>query len=220
MKINPPWLCLITSDSRSKRHDAVQLVHEAVSGGVNMVQLRTGITDYVQLTNLASQIRDITSGKSLFLVNSNLKLAITSGADGVHFKEREVIPRSLKNEIGKEFIIGKSVHSISGAISASMNGADYLTAGTIYSSKSHPGGKTKGPKFISEIISNVSLPVIGVGGIRHDNVMEVMNEKASGVAVIGAISESEDPKFAASKLWSLIECNGIAGGKNGNCSEF
>ena len=99
MKINPPWLCLITSDSRSKGHDLVQLVHEAVSGGVNMVQLRTGITDHLQLTKLASQIRDITSGKSLFLVNSNLKLAITSGADGVHFKEREVIPKNLKNEI-------------------------------------------------------------------------------------------------------------------------
>lgn len=218
MKINPPWLCLITSDFRSKRHDVVQLVDEAVSGGVNMVQLRTCITDCVQLTSLASQIREVTSGKSLFLVNSNLKLAITSGADGVHFKEGEVIPRNLKNEIGKEFIIGKSVHSISSALNASVNGADYLTAGTIYASKSHPGGETKGPKFISEIISNVNLPVVGVGGIRHDNVMEVMNEKASGVAVIGAIAESEDPKFAASKIWSLIECNVIAGGKNGNCS--
>ena len=218
MKINPPWLCLITSDSRSKGHDLVQLVHEAVSGGVNMVQLRTGITDHLQLTKLASQIRDITSGKSLFLVNSNLKLAITSGADGVHFKEREVIPKNLKNEIGKEFIIGKSVHSTSGALCAYMNGADYLTAGTIYSSKSHPGGETKGPKFISEIISNVGLPILGVGGIHHNNVMEVMNEKASGVAVIGAISESDDPKFAASKIWSLIETSGIAGEENGNCS--
>ena len=216
MKVNPPWLCLITSDSRSKHHDVVQLVREAVSGGVNMVQLRTETTDPIQLTKVSKQIRDITLGRSLFLVNSNVKLAICSGADGVHFKEKDVIPTNLKNEIGRDFMIGKSVHSVTGAISAYSSGADYLTAGTIFASKSHPGGETKGPKFISEIISNVNIPVIGVGGIGHGNVVEVMEQKASGVAVIGAITESVDPKIAASGIWSLLEGIGISGEKNGN----
>ena len=64
----------------------------------------------------------------------------------------------------------------------------------------------------------MNIPVIGVGGIGHGNVVEVMEQKASGVAVIGAITESVDPKIAASGIWSLLEGIGISGEKNGNYS--
>ena len=218
MKINPPWLCLITSDARSKRYEIVDLVFKAVSGGVNMVQLRTEIADPIELENLAISIRDITLGKSLLVINSDLELAIASNADGVHFKEKDVIPSNIRNEVKESFLIGKSVHSISRALSACENGADYLIAGTIYPSRSHLGGATNGPEFISEIISKVDIPVLGVGGIGRDNVIEVMREKASGIAVIGAITESDDPKVAASDLRYLMECHSKSGEENGNCS--
>ena len=217
MIIDPPWLCLITSESRAGGRNIVDIVSQAVTGGVNMVQLRSNITDDVKIKELSLEIREVTLSKCLFIVNDDYELAIASGADGVHFKENTHIPVDLKRGIDRDFIVGQSVHSIKSALHAQAKGADYVIAGTIYKSKTHPGGFTKSPIFISEMYSRIQLPIIGIGGIDHDNVVEVMNHKAAGVAVIGSIIEATDPEESASIMWSHIKNYRTSGEKNGNC---
>ena len=97
-------------------------------------------------------------------------------------------------------LIGRSVHSVSGAVEAQSDGADFLIAGTIFPSPSHPYGPTQGVDFLRALCREVSVPILAIGGVTTQNVREVMEAGCSGVAVISAISEAEDPGAAASSL--------------------
>ena len=88
---------------------------------------------------------------------------------------------------------------------AASEGADFLLAGTMFSTRSHPGIEPVGPSLIRAIAqkqaeASHSLPVIGIGGITADNLSEVIHAGASGVAVITSILASSDPRTEASRL--------------------
>ena len=54
--------------------------------------------------------------------------------------------------------------------------------------------------MLRELSESVSLPYLGIGGITAENAGAVMAAGASGVAVITALTESDDPRLAAHVL--------------------
>ena len=101
-------------------------------------------------------------------------------------------------------LIGRSVHSVESARTAVEQGIDYLIAGTVFPSASHPGEPTSGTKLIADITSEFDVSVIGIGGITTGNAAQLMAAGATGVAVIGAIIGATDPYSAASELAQSI----------------
>ena len=178
----------------------VSRVAEAVEGGVDMVQLREKDLPGGALLELAYAIEEAIGGRAALVVNERIDVALVSGAPGVQLGE-EAVPVGLARRIlGPEYLIGRSVHSVEAASLAQSQGADFLVAGTMYDSKSHPGADLAGPALVQRIIQSCSLPVIGIGGITAQNLGEVMEAGACGVAVITSILASPDPKAAAQEL--------------------
>ena len=101
---------------------------------------------------------------------------------------------------GQHFLIGRSVHSESGAAQAVAQGADFLVVGTMYATRSHPGAAPVGPGLVRRIAANCRTPLIGIGGINESNIIPVLEAGAGGVAVITSILASPDPKQAAQTL--------------------
>ena len=101
---------------------------------------------------------------------------------------------------GQDFLIGRSVHSEGGAAQAVAQGADFLVVGTMYTTRSHPGGAPVGPGLVRRIAANCRTPLIGIGGINESNASQVLMAGASGIAVITSILASPDPKQAAQTL--------------------
>ena len=61
--------------------------------------------------------------------------------------------------------------------------------------------------MIREIRKAVSLPVIGIGGIGIENIHEVIDAGADGVALISAVVGSHDITRASRTLKAcIIEC--------------
>lgn len=89
--------------------------------------------------------------------------------------------------------IGCSVHDLHGAVMAKESGADMLLYGHIFDSHSKPGVPPKGVKCLKHIVSNVSIPVIAIGGITPDNAPDVIAAGASGIAVLSGILLATDP---------------------------
>jgi thiamine-phosphate diphosphorylase len=96
------------------------------------------------------------------------------------------------------------VHSLDSATEAAKAGADVLTVGTIFATASHPDVRPAGVGLICRIREQVSLPLIGIGGIEASNAAQVMEAGANGVAVIRAILATPDPEQAARALWQAI----------------
>lgn len=175
-------------------------VRRAVSGGVNMVQLRERSLAGRDLLSLALELRRITQDRALLIVSERVDIAVASGADGVQLGEQSMSVSAAKYVCGDRLIIGRSVHDIYGAQDAESDGADFLIAGTIFASKSHPGMGAAGTALISEITGSVSAPTLGIGGVTASNAADVIAAGAAGIAVIRAILNSSSPREAAAAL--------------------
>lgn len=100
-------------------------------------------------------------------------------------------------------LVGRSVHSLAEIATAASAGADYVELGTIFPSRSHPGGTVQGTGIITQAARS-GVPVLAVGGITGANAADVIAAGASGVAVISAILADRDPRGAARRLADAV----------------
>ena len=205
--ISIPSLCLVT-DRRLCGSDPRELeerVARAVRGGVNLVQLREKDLPGGRLLALAERLRKVTQSSALLFVNERVDVALACGADGVQLGEEGMPVEAARELTGGGLLIGRSVHSLEGAVAAESQGADFLVVGAIFPTGSHPQRKPSGPRLLAEIVQRVRLPLLGIGGIDETNVGEVMGAGVSGAAVINAIFSSEDPERAARGLKGAMD---------------
>jgi thiamine-phosphate pyrophosphorylase len=174
----------------------LRAVDEAIDGGVNVVQLREKDLSAGALSDLVRPMRRLVHGRALLVVNGSVE----GDAEGVHLSEGAPTPEGARH-----LIVGRSVHSVDAAERAASAGADYLVAGPIYQTNSHPGAVPAGVALVCRITEVVSIPVLGIGGIDYRRAPEVMDAGAAGIAVISAILGSPDPRAAAARLWSALE---------------
>ena len=165
-----------------------------------MVQLREKDLPDRDLHDLGARVKEAIAGPALLTVNDRIDVALALNADGVQLPENGTPVAEARRIIGDDMLIGRSVHSVNGAIEAESSGADFLIAGTVFSSSSHPHELAQGTSFLRTLCGEVSLPILGIGGITTQNVGEVMEAGCSGAAVISAISEVGDPGDAARTL--------------------
>lgn len=205
--IPTPCLCLVT-DRRLCGSDPRELeerVARAVRGGVNLVQLREKDLPGAQLLALAERLRKVTQGSTLLFINERVDVALACRADGVQLAEDGIPVEAARELAGDGLLIGRSVHSLEGALAAEGQRADILVAGAAFPTRSHPQREPVGPRLLTEIAERVRLPLLGIGGIDEANVGEVVDAGASGAAVISAILSSENPERAARGLKDAID---------------
>ena len=204
LSLSKPILCLVT-DPRIDPARLPELVAAAVAGGVNLVQLRLPGLPAGQVFEIGQELARVVRGRAGLIVNDRVDLALALGAAGVQLGEQGLPVAVARRLVGPEFLIGRSVHSPAGAQEAEQAGADYLILGTIFPTRSHPDAPGAGPALVQEVCAAVRVPVIAIGGITAENARSVMEAGATGVAVISALLEAEDPGQAAARLRSVIE---------------
>ena len=202
MLLDPPRLMLVTDRSLCPVERLPALVADLVRNGVDAVQLREKDLPPHELLDLARDLRAATAGRARLFVNGAPVVARAAGADGVHLGEYAEAVAAVRVRVGRALLIGRSVHSLDGAMAAERDGADLLVLGTVYPSRSHPGGITGGPALVAQVCARVSPPVLGIGGITRENAAAVIRAGAAGVAVISAILAAPVPAQAA---WALRE---------------
>lgn len=194
-----PCLCLVT-DPTVEHRELMERVVKAVEGGVDLVQLRYKTLPGGQLLDLASSLLSAIDGRARLIINERADVALAAGTHGVQLGEDGLPVSAARQVLGKESLIGRSVHSKQVAIQAELDGADFLVVGTMYASKSHPEEPPAGPGLMREISGECKLPLIGIGGVTPENADELVQAGASGVAVISNILSADDPGAAAKRL--------------------
>jgi thiamine-phosphate pyrophosphorylase len=199
-------LYVITDEKVGLSRSHSFLAEEALKGGATAIQLRDKEKGGRELYRIGVKIRELTRRyKALFIVNDRLDIAMAVGADGVHLGTED-LPVSVARRIaGKNFIIGASVSSPEEALLAEKEGADYISAQSIFRTSSKENVKIIGLEGLRSIINASSLPVIAIGGINKDNVKDVIRNGAKGIAVISAAVSEEDVKKAVEELRESLE---------------
>ena len=165
-----------------------------------MVQLREKDLSARDLFELGTRVQNAIAGRAKLILNDRVDVALALNADGVQLPEDGMPVADAMRIASPSMLIGRSVHSVSGAVEAQSDGADFLIAGTIFPSPSHPYGPTQGVDFLRALCREVSVPILAIGGVTTQNVGDVMEAGCSGAAVISAISEAEDPGAATRSL--------------------
>lgn len=202
MSLPLPCLMLVTDRSLRGGEDGLAVaVEAAVQCGVDAVQLREKDLGPADLAALARRLRRATKGRALLLINGSLDAALGADADGVHLPEDAPPVRRPRDG----FLIGRSVHSVGAARHAQSEGADYIVAGPVYETRSHPGRAPAGVALIEEVARTVRPPVLAIGGVVAGRVDEVVRAGACGIAVISAVLGRPDAEWAAAELRGALD---------------
>lgn len=181
-------------------------LEKAIQGGATFVQLREKDLDFDEFLNQAKSVKSLCEKHNTpFVINDNIEVAIKSNANGVHLGQSDTQLLKARKLLGDDKIIGISVQSVSQAIDAEKNGANYLGVGAIFDTKSKADAKNVSIDTLKDICSAVDIPVIAIGGICDKNIMQLANSGICGVAVISAILASADIKSSTSKLKKLAQ---------------
>ncbi len=193
----------VTSQDYSGTNTTIEIVTAAVASGCKIIQLREKKLSKRAYYELARQVRLITSG-ILMICNDHLDVALAVGADGVHLGTDD-FPVAQARKLAPELIIGASSHNQAEALANQAAGADYVNIGPIFSTKTKEEASVfLGPAAISEISPALDIPFTVMGGIKSDNIEQVLAAGAKIVAVVTAVTRAADPGLAAERLRETI----------------
>lgn len=132
------------------------------------------------------------------VIHARPDLARAVGAAGVQLRRSDLEPRDARSVLGEGWI-GVSVHSEEEADAAVAEGADYLIAGNVFATRSHPERPPRGLGWLRDVCAR-ARPVVAIGGITRERAAAVRDAGAWGVAVISALWAADDPAAAALEL--------------------
>ena len=125
--------------------------------------------------------------------------------DGVHVGQDDMEAGEVRKRLGEDKIIGVSAHSVEEALRAEKCGATYLGSGAVFGSGTKKDVGTLDHEVLKEICAAVQIPVVAIGGISRDNILQLKGTGIDGVAVISAIFAQKDIRAAAQELRKLSE---------------
>ena len=179
----------------------ISQVEAALKGGATFIQLREKNLDDKAFYREALEIQKLCKEyKVPFVINDNVELAKKIGADGVHVGQSDMEALDVRKVLGDDKIIGVSAQTVEQAELAEKHGADYLGVGAVFPTGSKDDETEVSFETLQEICEHVHIPVIAIGGITRDNVVELSQSGICGIAVISAIFGQTDIEAATADL--------------------
>lgn len=199
-------LYAVTDRSWLGRVTLYSQVEKALKGGATFIQLREKELGDGKFLEEAREIKELCKKYHVpFVINDNVDIAIAVDADGVHVGQSDMEAGSVRELIGKDKILGVSAQTVRQAVLAEKKGADYLGVGAVFHTGSKADADDVSHETLKEICKAVSIPVVAIGGISKDNVMELSDSGICGIAVISAIFAQSDIVKATAELKELTE---------------
>lgn len=193
------------TDAELSKNGNMSDVKSAIEAGVSVVQYRSKFDDTDHMLEEARLLREICKGKAIFIINDRVGIAISVDADGVHLGQGDMPYETARALMGKDKIIGVTVHDLKEAIIAEKKGADYLGVSPVFSTTTKKdAGMPCGVELIREIRKNCSIPITAIGGIILDNAREVIEAGADAICAISAVVTRDDVKEEIQKFQKLF----------------
>ncbi len=185
-----------------------EAVEQAVLGGCSMVQLRESNITSADFYHAAREIKKITDRYDVpLIINNRADIALAVDAAGIHIGQSDIPASAVRNIVGKGRLVGVSVTSVSEALKAQADGADYLGVGAMLPTKTKPDAKIVPVSELCAIRAAVGIPVVVIGGINRENAADFLRQGADGLAVVSAILSQRDIRQAAEELKEVIILN-------------
>ncbi len=184
----------VTCQALSKGRSNLDVLDALIEGGARVVQLREKELSDREFFELARIFRQRTEQAGMTLIiNDRVDVCRAVEADGVHLGQDDFPLREARRLLGPNTIIGVSTHRVEQALRAVEEGADYINVGPIFETqtKQHSGPPV-GLDLFREIRRLVNIPITVMGGIKLENLDQVLEAGARRIAVVSAVVGADD----------------------------
>ena len=199
-------LYAVTDRAWVGRQTLPEQVEAALKGGATCVQLREKELDGAAFLEEAKVLAALCRRYGVpLIINDNVEVALASGADGVHVGQEDLTVEQVRRMAGDRLIVGVSAHSVEQALAAQAGGADYLGVGAVFATATKSDAHVLPRETLAEICRAVDIPVVAIGGIGEDNLLQLAGTGVGGAALVSAIFSAPDIEGQCRKLRALSE---------------
>lgn len=200
-------LYLVTDSVLAGSRDLIDIVRDAVKGGVTMVQLREKTASTAEFVALAGRLHDMLGPLGIpLIINDRIDVALAVDAEGVHIGQSDMPYDIARKILGPEKIIGLSVESLDDVHAANGLDVDYVGISPVFATPTKTDtARPFGLDGLAEAVRLSVHPTVAIGGMNAGTAASVMSCGTDGIAVVSAIIAAEDPCAAAAKLKSIVE---------------
>ena len=176
--------------------DSNRVVELLIDGGVDLIQLRGKNVNLETLSRVAADLHPITSRAGLpLIINDHSEIAASVSLEGVHVGQDDLSIQEVRQKVDRACLVGKSTHSVDQAVAAQVEGADYIGFGPLFATPTKPNYSPIGLNHIAEVHEKVRLPIFCIGGIKLDNLRDVIAAGARRVVIVSDLLQA--PRIAA-----------------------
>ena len=178
----------------------------ALKGGVTCVQLREKELSDEDFLAEALEISALCKKYGVpFFINDNVEVAVKCKADGIHVGQEDMAAAKVRDRVGRDMMIGVSVHNVKEALDAVAAGADCLGVGDVFSTSTKADADVLPMDTLRDICAAVDISVVAIGGIGKGNIGKLKGTGVDGVALVSAIFSAEDIEKECRDLKELCE---------------
>ncbi|MCI5178235.1 MAG: thiamine phosphate synthase [Candidatus Electrothrix sp. AW3_4] len=193
----PSGIYGILGEKFSLGRSNVEVARQMVEAGVAVLQYREKLK-YKSSRAIYEEclaIREITREAGIpFIVNDYADIALMVEADGIH-QGQDDIPIKALRKIAPDIILGCSTHSPEQAQQAIADGADYIGVGPIFTTQTKEDVcDAVGLEYLEYVAKNHDIPFVAIGGIKRNNLPQVLQRGAKTVCLVTEIIGARDIK--------------------------
>lgn len=182
-----PPLMLVTPAAERDAEAFLKTLERRLARGVEFVQFRAPALAAKQYSELARDVIEIcrTAGARVVL-NAEPELAEKLGADGVHLNAAR-LRRCTDRPLPRSLLVGASCHDAAEMAATERCRPDYIVAGAVLQTVSHPGGRVLGWEGFSRLAASTAVPVYAIGGLGPQHLESTRRHGGYGVAAMRAL---------------------------------
>ncbi len=202
-------LYLVTDRNLTLNRPLLEVVEQAVKGGVTVVQLREKDCSSKAFFEEAVKLKKLLSTYDIpLIINDRLDIALAIDAEGLHIGQHDIPYPIARKLLGKEKVIGLSVESLKDLEVANGWDVDYIGLSPVFDTSTKTDTATAlGLEGVRELTRFSKHPSVGIGGIDRYNAASIIQAGADGLAVVSAIMSQPNPLEAAKELKTIIQNN-------------
>ena len=198
----PFRLYVVTDRQQTAGRPLEEVLVAAARGGAGAIQVREKDLSARELYALGLRLQQALAPYNVpLLINDRLDVALALNTAGVHLAGHSLPTAYARRILGPQKLLGVSTHSVEDARQAAADGADFVVFGPVFDTPSKMAyGPPQGLQHLYEVVRQISIPVLAIGGIDVTNLPQVMQAGAYGVAMIRAVLAAPDPYQATQRL--------------------
>lgn len=201
-----PSLYFITDSADYTEEEFLYRVEQALKGGVTLLQLREKNKSTKAYIELAEKVHTISKRYDVpLIIDDRVDVALAVGAEGVHVGAEDMSVATARKLMGADKIVGATAKTVSRAVEAYRQGADYLGVGAIYPTTTKVKTVLTSTDTLRDICDAVPIPANAIGGLNKDNIDVLAGIPIAGICVVSAIMKAADPKTAVEELKASVQ---------------